>query len=222
MGWDVDVLQDAVNTCTNPSGTIEDCPVFQHMLQDAADYSKCNITLPAELDSEDVVGPMSTLPGNPPIESGPAPASGKAISEPLTDYPGSSTESSAISSSVVPYSVVSSPAVASSVESPIAPIAKAAAIPTVSYSPVSISPTPPPATPSTSPTSAIKSATYTTSTTTVIRDGQVIEEVIIIEEDIFTTTIEPRVSKRAAAASRHGFKHVGHRGGRRAGGRRLH
>lgn len=66
MGWDEDFLQDAVDTCTNASGEIEDCSLFT--IQDG---SNCNITMPSALADEDYIGPMATLPGNVAIQSGP-------------------------------------------------------------------------------------------------------------------------------------------------------
>ncbi|KAF7942838.1 uncharacterized protein EAE97_006292 [Botrytis byssoidea] len=72
MGWDEEFLQEAVATCTNPSGRIEDCAIFD--IQDKSVYGSCNFTLPTALVDDDVVGPMSTLPGNCPVHSGPAPA----------------------------------------------------------------------------------------------------------------------------------------------------
>jgi hypothetical protein len=70
MGWDESFLGDAVNTCTNLSGEIQDCPLFT--IQDASVYGNCNITEPAALVSENVVNPSPSLPGNVPIASGPA------------------------------------------------------------------------------------------------------------------------------------------------------
>lgn len=61
-GWDEQLLGQAVNTCTNPSGRIEDCPVFN--LQSTYDASKCDMNIPGILADEDVVGPMSSLPGD--------------------------------------------------------------------------------------------------------------------------------------------------------------
>lgn len=74
MGWNETFLQDAVNQCTNLSGEITDCPLFD--IQDASVYGNCNFTLPSALENENVVGPVSTLPGNPAIASGPGYASG--------------------------------------------------------------------------------------------------------------------------------------------------
>lgn len=62
MGWDEDFLQDAVNTCTNESGRIEDCPLFD--VVDQATAAQCSLTLPQALSAEDVDGPVSALPGN--------------------------------------------------------------------------------------------------------------------------------------------------------------
>lgn len=79
MGWDHAFLQSAVNNCTNLSGQIEDCPLFT--IQDSSAYSNCNVTLPSAVANENVVGAISTMPGNPAIASGPAYADGAAAGE---------------------------------------------------------------------------------------------------------------------------------------------
>lgn len=68
MGWNETFLRDAVNTCTNLSGQIEDCPLFT--IQDSSVYSNCNLTEPISLVKENVVNPIG-LPGNVPVISGP-------------------------------------------------------------------------------------------------------------------------------------------------------
>ncbi|KAG9230027.1 hypothetical protein BJ875DRAFT_169743 [Amylocarpus encephaloides] len=80
MGWDTAFLQKAVNQCTNPSGQISDCDLFD--IQESSVYGNCNIAMPKELQSEDVLGPMPSLPGNVKVISGPGYAKG--------DSPGSS------------------------------------------------------------------------------------------------------------------------------------
>lgn len=70
MGWDEDFLRSTVNTCTNLSGEITDCPLFT--IQDSSVYGNCNITEPASLVSENVLSPIGSLPGNVAIASGPA------------------------------------------------------------------------------------------------------------------------------------------------------
>lgn len=69
MGWDPEFLQQAVDTCTNLSGEISDCPLFT--IQDSDVYNSCEIEIPSALVSEDVLGPMSTLPGNVAVQYGP-------------------------------------------------------------------------------------------------------------------------------------------------------
>lgn len=70
-GWDPDFLQKAINTCTNPSGKVEDCPLFE--LQSQVEQNKCNIDpLPKECADEDTKGPRQGLPGDVNIQSGPA------------------------------------------------------------------------------------------------------------------------------------------------------
>ncbi|CAI4210508.1 unnamed protein product [Parascedosporium putredinis] len=60
-GWDEETLRQAVNTCTNMSGRIDDCPVFE--LQSQNDAAQCNLNTPSLLSSENVFGPMAVLPG---------------------------------------------------------------------------------------------------------------------------------------------------------------
>jgi hypothetical protein len=74
MGWDEGFLQSAVQQCTNLSGRIEDCPIFT--LQDPSVYSNCKFPMPADQQSENLRGPLDTLPGNVKIQSGPAYAKG--------------------------------------------------------------------------------------------------------------------------------------------------
>lgn len=71
-GWDVNFLQQAADQCTNPSGRIEDCPLFK--LQDDATSAKCGIKLPDAIKNENVLKDLDSLPGNVPIQLGPAPA----------------------------------------------------------------------------------------------------------------------------------------------------
>lgn len=52
MGWERPFLQSAVNNCTNLSGQIEDCPLFD--IQSSDDFSSCKIKLPDALAKEAV------------------------------------------------------------------------------------------------------------------------------------------------------------------------
>ncbi|KAF1998178.1 hypothetical protein P154DRAFT_495796 [Amniculicola lignicola CBS 123094] len=73
MGWDEKFLQDAVDQCTNPSGLISDCPLFN--IQSEPEASTCNFTMPEILKKEDCAGPSDGLCGNVPIQYGEAYAS---------------------------------------------------------------------------------------------------------------------------------------------------
>lgn len=73
MGWEEDFLQQAVNTCTNLSGLIEDCPLFNIVDQSVAE--QCTLEdMPANLRREAGNGPFNQLPGGD-VVGGTGPAS---------------------------------------------------------------------------------------------------------------------------------------------------
>lgn len=67
-GWDVDTLQRAADTCTNDSGNISDCPVFNNGLYGNDDCQACR--LPTQIQ-ETITGNLTALPGCNPVSSGP-------------------------------------------------------------------------------------------------------------------------------------------------------
>lgn len=69
QAWDPGFLQQAVNTCTNPSGQVQDCPLFN--LQDDGTAAQCSLDIPSQIASEHCTEPTSGLPGNVAIQSGP-------------------------------------------------------------------------------------------------------------------------------------------------------
>ena len=71
-GWDVNVLQKAIDTCTNNSGKVEDCPVFTLTPDNVA--TGCRI--PSSIN-EQVSGTLDALPGCNPVQAGPARAVAK-------------------------------------------------------------------------------------------------------------------------------------------------
>lgn len=72
MGWNESFLQDAVNTCTNASGMIQDCPLFD---VDYVTPETCSMILPDNIAGENVTGPgLTSLPGDVVIQWGPSPA----------------------------------------------------------------------------------------------------------------------------------------------------
>ncbi|KAK5107029.1 hypothetical protein LTR62_001918 [Meristemomyces frigidus] len=66
-GWDVPTLQQAVDTCTNLSGDLSDCPVFADLYSDE-ECQACQI--PPSID-EPITGNLTALPGCNPVTSGP-------------------------------------------------------------------------------------------------------------------------------------------------------
>lgn len=69
MGWDEAFLQAAVDTCTNPSGNIEDCDMFT--IQSEAQAGNCKFEMPDVLKDDNCSGPSDALCGNVPIQAGP-------------------------------------------------------------------------------------------------------------------------------------------------------
>ncbi|KAK2763125.1 hypothetical protein FQN54_009761 [Arachnomyces sp. PD_36] len=68
--WEDGVLESAVSQCTNPSGLVEDCPVFN--LQDQNSQLQCKFPLPVDLQSEDYKTCPKGIPGGVKITPGPA------------------------------------------------------------------------------------------------------------------------------------------------------
>ncbi len=77
MGWESEeFLQTALDTCTNLSGEISDCPVFGY--QEDAVGAQCTFEVPGELKHDNPQGPRQGLPVDVPMQYGP---------EYATEYP---------------------------------------------------------------------------------------------------------------------------------------
>jgi len=94
MGWDESFLQAAVNQCDNPSGRIEDCPLFT--LQTEEKSNQCQVKKPSLLNAfstsakalnENVEDNLKALPGNVRINAGPAYALGDKAVKPKDPIP---------------------------------------------------------------------------------------------------------------------------------------
>ncbi|KAF9883750.1 hypothetical protein FE257_003004 [Aspergillus nanangensis] len=72
-GWESGVLEKAVAQCMNPSGMVEDCPVFD--LQAESIQELCTVEIPAVLKNEDVHHWNKALPHDLAVQYGPAYAS---------------------------------------------------------------------------------------------------------------------------------------------------
>ncbi|KAF1350743.1 hypothetical protein BDV97DRAFT_350297 [Delphinella strobiligena] len=76
-GWNVPVLQEAVNTCTNDSGLITDCDVFDFF---TTEQSQACI-IPPSIE-ETITGVLPALPGCNPVTDGPGEATAVTCSTP--------------------------------------------------------------------------------------------------------------------------------------------
>ncbi|KAH7165787.1 hypothetical protein EDB81DRAFT_264308 [Dactylonectria macrodidyma] len=193
MGWDSDFLQTAVDTCTNESGRIEDCAVFDVVTEEEAE--SCEMTLPNALKSDDVEGPASELPGGVQItyEDGagesasasasvPAPTS-TGVNPTLTYAPGATASNSAspLPGEVFKESVVS---VAS-----VAPVATTTTIIASSSAPEvgveAVTTTTPPPVPVTSETASFYSTQYVT-------NGNIVSKILWEQEIAYVTELEEK------------------------------
>lgn len=68
-GWEIPLLQEAINTCTADSGQVEDCAAFE--LRPDRQAEGC--TIPGQVD-EEVFGTLTSLPGCNAVVDGPGPA----------------------------------------------------------------------------------------------------------------------------------------------------
>jgi hypothetical protein len=214
MGWEESFLQNAVNTCTNPSGQIQDCALFD--IQSSDKYSNCNITgIPSAIAKENVVGAMSTLPGNPAIVSGGyasgATAGGSGSGSKPTSSAAAPVTSVAPSSSALPtlsYQAGSSVASGSQYVPGAVFAAKSGGdlssstakgagvtIPTTSTSAAAI----------TSAPAASPSSVQTFFSTEYQTNGQVVSEILWVEDVVTVTAGAP--SSTPAARKRHLHKH---------------
>lgn len=146
-GWKTEFLQQAIETCTNPSGRIEDCPLFDVVDQGTATSCKLDKELPSTLLGEvkALLSPMDKLPGhlmvfgddnNPLLPEVGGENTPTATSKPTLDYtPGVTASNTA---SPLPGQVFkqvdsdaessSAPAPAPAPTTPSAPVAVAAAV----------------------------------------------------------------------------------------------
>jgi hypothetical protein len=78
MGWSSsEFLGQAIKTCTNPSGQISDCPLFN--LQSDSKAAKCKFPMPDMVKGDDCAGPRKGLPVGVPIQYGPEQATKYAV-----------------------------------------------------------------------------------------------------------------------------------------------
>lgn len=176
MGWDEEFLRSAVNTCTNPSGEISDCPLFT--IQDKSVYNTCKFDEPIGMALEDLFSSPKSLPGSVPIGAGPEYA--KPIAAPDAAIKAVAPAPPAVPSTKLPGLVAAAIASPEPVEPKPEPTTSSSSSTSTSTTttPAVTTPPPPPPTPSVS----YYSTQYVTS-------GQVVNEILWIE-DVVTVTAE--------------------------------
>ncbi|KXH64089.1 hypothetical protein CSAL01_01336 [Colletotrichum salicis] len=230
-GWDEDLLQSAVDTCTNLSGRIEDCAVFD--LQDEATAKQCEMKIPDLVVKDNVTGPDAQLPGNCPITYADGSSEGgdtdpvsstSSIAVPtiptLTYKPGKTATSNPLPGEVfketgkIPYgssSSVSETVAAEAVATPTPePTPTPEATPTPVFEPITTS------TPASS--SAPGMSCVSTQTITAVNTVSIIcweEDIVYVTEyeDVtatLTVTPTPSASAPAMRAKRHLHQHRHH------------
>ncbi|KAL9111570.1 MAG: hypothetical protein Q9227_004058 [Pyrenula ochraceoflavens] len=191
--WEGDesFLQSAVDTCTNPSGKIQDCQLFN------VDYDKasqCTFNQPSQIANVDYTGPRKGLPGDLAIQSGPQPAScgDSNVPTPSPSSPAASPPAVPTQNALPASSQSPSPPSSSPVPGVFASITASSAAPDSS---------------STAAGSPISTSTYTT-------NGMVVNEIIMQEEVTVTqttvaTTTEIGTEPTAPAAQKRA-EHIAH------------
>jgi hypothetical protein len=238
-GWDPAFLQEAIDTCTNESGELSDCPLFVEngpLLSEDV-QRECKFRTPLGLLSENAAGlNMAKLPGGIQIQDGPqsaTPGSGPIdkFTSLIGDVFGGDSSTTTPSSPSVPskpftllavptsssLSTVSTSVISSAggafLESPSTPT------PSTSSTPTS---TPTPTTTSAPQVTSEPGVSYQVASTQTITnaDGNVqeivwMEPVVYVTEESYTTVTVPGSSQQKAKMVRdHVVKHRhhGHRG----------
>ncbi|KAI1135198.1 hypothetical protein F5Y05DRAFT_184629 [Hypoxylon sp. FL0543] len=210
-GWDPDFLQEAIDTCTNESGEIQDCPLFVNNgpLQTEQEQTSCQFDMPSILANEDGAAKnLKSLPGNIQIQSGPesaTPGAGNvnsaisAATSWLGGVFGGSTSTSASSnplptpsSSAAGMSAASLPTGGAFIESTSASSsgdfnALAAPAAATSSSPTSSSAPPAPTTTSAPAVISQPGVSYEIVSTQTITNGAQVEEIVWMEPVVYVT-----------------------------------
>lgn len=202
-------LQAAVDTCTNMSGRIEDCPIFN--IQPRADSEKCFLQN-GMAASENLSGPMSQLPGKSPISYGPEDASAGAAAPAAPAV--KAVESPAAVAKVAEVKPVAESPKASAAPSPAAEAELPGGV-FVENADVADEPKPTPA-----PVAAValgegqkvSTTLYKTIGDNEVVEVVVIEEVVTVTEDVVTMTEYKTVNAYQPAKRAHGHarRHAHH------------
>ncbi|OAA41688.1 hypothetical protein NOR_05196 [Metarhizium rileyi] len=199
-GWDPDFLQKAINTCTNLSGRIQDCPIFDVMDQGKA--ASCKLQKPPIVSGGDARKPMKELPGGIKV--------GGIVGTHDDNKPAAKTTQaspSQASPSPVQHSVVKSPVaavlpgLAFKEQAPSSPVPQP---PTTSVAPT----TAPPAPPAPAATASTGPSFYTTG---YITESDRVIEILWMKKEVTTTVYVESPAPTPVGGLEHRRRHV-HRG----------
>lgn len=230
MGWDVNFLQAAINTCRNESGKIEDCKLFN--LVDEATARKCMMQPANFLSDENVEGPFASLPGNVAVVGGNGavddgkgakPVSAKPV---LTYAPGEQPTAPGVllpgqalkeTSSAAPVKEVPAPSLAGLSSSRTSVVAAKSSATSSKQPPPVVAP--PPAVATEKPTPSETKSFYSTQ---YVTNGGLVSKILWEEDFVYvtsyrdtTTTItssvaaaQPSVGRRAVHRHGHGHRRL--------------
>lgn len=207
-GWNPITLQAAVDTCTNMSGRIEDCPIFN--IQPRGDSEKCFLAN-GLATSEDLSGPFSSLPGTSPYAAGPEDAKAMA---PAPKAINKVAEAKPVAES--PKAVAEAPKAAPKAPAPAAPVADelpgGVFVEDQAPAKAEVTPAPVAAPVALGDGQKVSTTLYKTVGDNEVVEVVVIEEVVTVTEDVVTMTEYKTVNayqpaKRHGHARRHAHGH---------------
>ncbi|KAM5474847.1 hypothetical protein MferCBS49748_000254 [Microsporum ferrugineum] len=213
-GWDDGVLQEAVNTCTNDSGVLEDCPVFN--IQDQSKQNECKMKIPPSVEAEEYTLCPKGLPGGTKVSEGPAYVGDSGHHSPVVNIPSASAPVVGGPKIQIPtptHPAPSTPPAASAPPAASVPVASAPAVPVPSV-PQAPETTPKPSDP------APPAGNDAYSTSTYVQDGTVYEVALV--RVTVTRTVEATVaaSEPTHQGAKRDFNLLRHHGGHGHGHRR--
>lgn len=177
FGWEDGVLQQAVDTCTSETGEVGDCEIFD--LQTETEQRQCAFDIPSQILHDEVYMDEQGLPGDVPIEWGPAyamPTGSPTTSTPLLpDIPTLSLPSISLGVSIDTGNLFGKANVLTTAEQ-----APATTTATITSS----------ASTSTSTSTSTSSSSPTPTPTTSLVMGPLTEEIVYLEQDVIVLVDE--------------------------------
>ena len=186
MGWEPDFLQEAVDTCTNPSGRIQDCPLFD--VVDEATAKECEFQVPLVLVAEKVLEGLGLLPGDVDITYGDdATEEEETSAKPTLSYtPG---ETASEDATPLPGQVFKE---SSAYVAPVPTTTSSSSVPAATVAAVESSSTPEPVPepePTTTSTPVVEEPEVSYASTQYVTNGNVVSKILWAEETVWQTEL---------------------------------